>query len=851
MRSSRALWIAAIVPVLIGACAFPIVWRVLRPAKSSSTVTTGKSASKADESNLPPPRVPVLGTVPAFELVDQDGQAFGTWDVQDKVWVANFIFTRCQATCPIQTSVLARFQRELAQGKGRGTMKEPVHLVSISVDPEVDTPQRLSAYAAEHGADLATWSFLTGDRAQIWKLCGEGFKLPVAGNPTDDRMPIAHSSQFILVDYRGRIRGYYDGVKPAEVQQLLADLTVVRSEPVYLPPEIRDTSWMSERRDQQLATLGKFQVFCGFQFEDRVRDSGITFRCQVTDDAGRTQKQVHYDHGCGLAAADVDGDGLADLCLVSQVGGPALYRNRGGGRFEDITTSSGIALPTRICVSASFADTDNDGDQDLFITTVRHGNVLLENDGGGKFQDISRSAGLDYVGHSSAGLFFDYDRDGLVDLFLCNVGKYTSDEATRIVGYSAEQPTNVEYYVGLDDAFAGHIKPERSETNILYRNLGGNRFQDVTDETGLIDETWAGDAAVIDANGDGWPDLYVLSMQGNDEYFENTVGQKFTKRSRELFPLTPWGSMGIEVFDFDGDGLMDIFITDMHSDMGPALDWMLEKTDGVMVSSWPESWLVTVGQSIFGNALFRNRGDGTFEEIADKVNGEQYWPWGPSAADLNADGHMDLFIAASMCYPLRYGVNTVFLNNRGVELLDSEFILGVEPRRGGRTATPWFELDVSGVDRNHRLVETAIPGRQGRVCVWGPPCTRAAVVFDLDRDGDLDIVTNDFGTEPMVLISNLSDKLPTLSWLEVELAGSKSNRDGLGAVVTVRLSDHSLVQVHDGKSGYMSQSAIPLYFGLGDAGQAEEITVRWPSGAEQKLAGPIPARQRLRIEEPL
>ena len=197
-------------------------------------------------------------------------------------------------------------------------------------------------------------------------------------------------------------------------------------------------------------------------------------------------------------------------------------------------------------------------------------------------------------------------RDGLLDLFLTNVGKYTTNEKGR-----------GGYYIGFKDGFSGHLKPQRYEPSILFRNEGRNRFVDVSREVGLIDVSWTGDASPLDVNEDGWPDLYVLNMQGHDEYYENVAGTKFVKKSREIFPKTPWGSMGIKVFDFDNDGHIDIYITDMHSDMSQLIPPWQEKTKARM--QWPESYLRSGGVSIYGNAFYRNRGDGRFEEISDRI----------------------------------------------------------------------------------------------------------------------------------------------------------------------------------------------------------------------------------------
>lgn len=302
------------------------------------------------------------------------------------------------------------------------------------------------------------------------------------------------------------------------------------------PPQLADTARLTTLGDEQRKAIGRSTVFHGFRFTDRLPETGITYRNRVVSDAAKTYKSAHYDHGTGMAVADVDGDGRLDVYFVSQVGGNALWRNVGGGRFEDITRQAGVALADRVGVTASFADTDNDGDADLFVTTVRGGNAFFENDGRGRFRDITDAAGLAYSGHSSGAVFFDFDRDGRLDLFLTNVGRYTTDTVAG-EGY--------QFYAAVEDAFSGHLKPERTERSRLYRNEGGNRFVDVSAAMGLEDGSWSGDASPVDGNGDGWPDLYVLNMQGHDEYYENVGGTRFVRRSREVFPAprgAPWAS---------------------------------------------------------------------------------------------------------------------------------------------------------------------------------------------------------------------------------------------------------------------------------------------------------------------
>ena len=609
------------------------------------------------------------------------------------------------------------------------------------------------------------------------------------------------------------------------------------------PPTILDPPWLQSRSQAQMETVDQFDVFHGFRFTDKLVDSGITFRNRVTDDSGKYWQGVHYDHGNGVAAADVDGDGLHDLYFANQVGANQLWRNQGDGRFVE-RTGAALALAEPLSVAAAFADIDNDGDPDMYVTTVREGNVLLANDGSGAFTDVSANSGLDYHGFSSAAVFFDYDRDGLVDVFLCNIGTYTSDVALPTYHYAPDGTrTDYTYYVGYSDAFSGHLYPERFERSPLYRNLGDRRFADVSDAVGLVDNSWTGDATPLDANEDGWTDLYVLNMEGHDQYYENVGGERFVNKSKEVFPRSPWGAMGAKSFDYDNDGHMDLFLTDMHSDMSENIGPEREKLKSRI--QYDEEFLRSEGRSIYGNAFLRNLGDSRFEEVSDSLNTENYWPWGLSTGDLNADGFEDVFVASSMNYPWRYGVNTLLLNNRGERFLDSEFILGIEPRRDGRTAQPWYELDCSGEDENHRLCEE----RTGQYVVWGALGTRSSVILDLEEDGDLDIVTNDFNSEPMVLVSDLAQRTQ-IRFLKVRPVGTKSNRDGLGAMVTVEAGGQRYTKVHDGKSGYLAYSSLPLYFGLGSAASVDRLEIRWPSGHTQIIAGPLATNRVLEVREP-
>jgi enediyne biosynthesis protein E4 len=557
-------------------------------------------------------------------------------------------------------------------------------------------------------------------------------------------------------------------------------------------------------------------------FVDAAAQAGITFKMSfLPNEQGETFKINLYDHGCGLAVGDYDGDGWDDIYFLNQLGANALYRNQGDGTFRDVTSEAGIALADRVCVGATFVDYDNDGHLDLFVTSTRGGNVLFRNTGKGRFEDVTQAAGVSHVGHSQNALFFDYDGDGWLDLYLTNTASWTTDT------FDTEQ----RYYVGKGEDFARVIHSPK-EFNILYRNDGTGHFVDVTEETGLKGRGWAGDAVAFDYNEDGRPDLLVTSMFGRAQLYRNNPDGKFEDVTLEVLGQTPWGGLGARVLDYNNDGKLDVFIVDMHSDMWMGLDAeheslplarKHEKTkfrfyNGPYVETKQliqEEFLLArlIGfkhaEVLFGNAFYRNKGDGKFAEVSEKANLETFWPWGIAVGDFDNDGFEDLFIPTGMGYPFYYWPNQLMMNQGDGTFVNQADAHGVEPPPGG------IELPEK---------------------IAGKPAVRSsrcAAVADFDGDGRLELVVNNFNHEPYYFVNRFEKK----SYLALKLRGARSNRDAIGAVVRVAVGGQTLTRLVHGAAGYLSQSSATLHFGLGEHPAVDHVEITWPNGRVQRLEG--------------
>jgi hypothetical protein len=550
---------------------------------------------------------------------------------------------------------------------------------------------------------------------------------------------------------------------------------------------------------------------------DEARESGIDFQMTfLPNEQGENFKVNLYDHGCGLAVADYDGDGDDDVLFLNQMGGNALYRNRGDGTFDDVTAAAGpLALTDRICVGAAFGDFDNDDDQDLYVTSTRGGNVLFENDGRGHFRDVTEPARVACVAHSQTPAFFDYDNDGYLDLFVTNTARWTDEAIDQQAGY----------FPGSGDLLEHVVNAEDRESNVLFHNDGNGRFTDVTEAAGLAGHGWGGDVAVFDYDEDGDLDLVVTNMFGMSRLYRNDGRVRFDDATSETLGRTPFGAIGCKAFDFDDDGRLDLFIADMHSDMWyrPEFGYAIEPRTkyryfmGPDLESHPgelraeKAFLdfLQLGYDslLFGNALFRNDGAGRFSEVSDAAGLETWWPWGVAVGDFDADGHEDLFLPSGMGYPYFYWPSSLMHNDGDGRYTDIAADAGIEPP----------------VDGTH------LPQLIG-----GKPAARSsrcAATADFDGDGRLELIVNNFNDRPYYF----KNHFPQRHYLAFRLRGTKSNHDAVGALVKLFVDGRVMVRQVHCSGGYLSQSSKTLHFGLGGHDRVERAEIRWPSGLLQTI----------------
>ena len=535
-----------------------------------------------------------------------------------------------------------------------------------------------------------------------------------------------------------------------------------------------------------------------------------------------------YGHN-GVSVADIDNDGFDDLYICQPAGLPnRLYRNRGDGTFEDVTEKSGLGiLENTVC--ALFADFNNDGHQDVVVVRA-NGPLLYLNDGSGKFH--AKADGFQFAnppkGTFTGAAAADYDRDGWLDIYFCLYAYYQGTGQYR-------------YPIPYHDA-------ENGPPNFLLRNNRDGTFRDVTEQTGLnkSNTRYSFCCGWSDFNRDGWPDLYVVNDFGRKNLYRNNGNGTFTDVAPQSGVEDVGAGMSVCWFDYDRDGAQDLYVANMWTAAGVRVSMQPNFKPG-----FPEDTRALYQKHAMGNSLYRNASQNFEDKTAGSGAGNGRWSWSSDGSDFDHDGLPDLYIANGMVSGAsRRDLNSFFWrqvvsrspdDKRATQQYEEGWSAINELIRSDET---W-----SGYERNIFYANNGDGTFSDVSAVVGLDFIedgRSFAMADFDHDGRQEIFLKNRNAPQLRVLKNTIEDLPPA--ISFRLRGTKSNRDAIGAAITVDTGSMRQTRMLQAGSAFLSQHSKDLFFGLGAAKETVSASIRWPSGLVQELRD-LPVNHRVSVEE--
>ncbi len=552
--------------------------------------------------------------------------------------------------------------------------------------------------------------------------------------------------------------------------------------------------------------------------------TGIDFKNQLTEsDTENILNQANIYNGGGVGIGDFNNDGLQDIYFAGNMVSNKLYLNKGNLKFSDITNAAGVDGEGRWCTGVSVVDINADGWQDIYVCAsfkkndvIKRTNLLYINQGLNKegipvFKESASAYGLADTGFSTQAYFFDYDKDGDLDMYLVTNELY-------------DPKTPIKFRPKVTDGSA-------LNTDRLYRNNGNGTFTNISKEAGITIEGWGHAACITDINMDGWPDVYVANdFVSNDLCYINNKDGTFTDHLGEYFKHTGWNAMGTDAVDVNNDGYIDFISLEMLPETNMRKKRMLSGNEYYNYTNSEKYGYVHqyVRNVLQLNSGMTPLGHPVFNDIGYMAGVYQTdWSWCPLVADFDNDGLRDLIIS----------------NGLPRDVTDLDY---VDYNNGQNTNVGNYSLAMTDSLPVVKLANYAFKNTNGIMFQnmskdWGiskSSFSNGAAYVDLDNDGDLDVVINNINDQAFLYENTLNNgnEKSNQHTLTVSFKGEGQNIGGIGATVRIYYANgKQQYYEHQPTRGYLSTDDARAHFGLGSLTQIDSLRVKWPDGKQQLL----------------